>query len=283
MQVASADFCHESKRIVESFDATTLNHLEVKALAGSLSISSNGSGAVELNAKACTDQPEWLAQMSIDSRVEGDRLELTVVIPKQRRGFDPDYAYVDVDLSIPQELLTSIRDSSGDIHVTDSAVMAIDDGSGGIRVSNGRSDLNVRDSSGEVIIRGLDGNLHIIDSSGSIDIRDVMGNVRIPSDGSGEIDIEHVKGKVTIDQDGSGGIDIQHVSQGVEVGRDGSGGIKVRDVEGAVVIGSDGSGNVMIADVTGDVRLARMLHQRPGFRANLAKQAKRCRVFLRKS
>ena len=251
MTPAFADYCGVSKTNAELISTTDISELRVNVLAGYLDIQPGSGNNVNFSGRACTDEEQWLDWMTLDVERDDKTLELTVIIPYQDDDFDADYAYMDVDLTIPEGLPTIVKDSSGDLLVHAVSVSRIDDSSGNIRVSENRTSLEINDSSGSIEIRDLQGNLEVSDSSGDIDIRTVTGTVHIPRDSSGDIDIETVSGKVSVGSDGSGDIDIQDIGADVEIGSDGSGGIKIRNVKGGVLIGSDGSGSVYVADVSG--------------------------------
>lgn len=112
--------------------------------------------------------------------------------------------------------------------------------------------IEIEDSSGEVTLSGT-GSLTIDDSSGKLDIRDVDGDVAI-EDGSGGIEIHGVRGGVLL-RDGSGGIDISDVGEDVRIVSDGSGSISVEGVGGDFVVGSDGSGSIRHGAVEGRVEV----------------------------
>jgi len=113
-----------------------------------------------------------------------------------------------------------------------------------------RMELAVDDGSGEIRIESLEGTLRIDDGSGDIFIRDIQGDVTV-NDGSGGIEVTDVQGSVDID-DGSGGIRVRSVGRNVSLS-DGSGSISVDGVEGDVIIRDDGSGSVRLVNVKGRV------------------------------
>jgi DUF4097 and DUF4098 domain-containing protein YvlB len=245
--------CSATKTIEEELSLQGISLLRVNALAGYLEIRPSTGKSVHFSGRSCSDEEEWLQHMTVDVERSDQVLELTVIIPYDDAGFDASYAYMDIDLKIPENLPTEIRDSSGDINTEMVSIISIDDSSGNIRVRDNNTSLTIKDSSGRIEVRELRGDLEIADSSGDIDVFDIKGNVTIPRDSSGEIDIETVTGTVVVGRDGSGDIDIQNVKLNVEIGSDGSGSIKVQEVEGAVTIGSDGSGTISIANISGDL------------------------------
>ena len=247
-----ASRCEESKQINHRISAEQLTRLKVNALAGSLDIEGSDGEEIVVQAYACADEKEYLDQMTIDIDESDNELNLTVMIPYHKDGWYADYAYMDIQITVPERLATEIKDSSGDLEVEGANITLVDDSSGNIRLSDLTGNLRIRDSSGDVSIRSLKGDINITDSSGLLDIRDIEGNVYIPQDSSGDIEIDTVSGIVSIERDGSGSIEIENVVKDVRINSDGSGDIRVSDVDGSVKIGSDGSGNVRVNRVEGD-------------------------------
>jgi DUF4097 and DUF4098 domain-containing protein YvlB len=250
---ALAELCSAEKTIDKAFAAGGVSLLKVNALAGYLEISATESSEISFTGHACTDEDEWLERMTLDVERKDQTLILTVMIPYDDDDFDARYAYIDVDIALPANLPLEVKDSSGDITISDVSATRVDDSSGNIRIVHNQSSLTVKDSSGDITIKDLKGDAEISDSSGDIDIRQIDGSVLVPRDSSGEIDIETVTGQVTIGSDSSGDIEISDVSADVEIGSDGSGGIKIHDVQGGVRIGSDGSGGVSVTNISGDL------------------------------
>lgn len=246
--------CKYSKDLLQDIDANGIEQVKINALAGDLLVNGVADGAsITVQGLACTDSEKHLEQMHLDIERDGSSITITVIIPKSiRSGWNTAYAYLDLDVSLPDSIPIEIKDSSGDMDLSSVSVTSIDDSSGRIRVRNGRSDLVLDDSSGDIIIRQLNGNISLSDSSGNIRLRDIKGNVRIRRDGSGEIEISRVEKDVEIVRDGSGGIDINQVGGTVTIGSDGSGSILISNVTDNVHIGTDGSGAIQVADVGGD-------------------------------
>jgi hypothetical protein len=257
--LANADQCLESKTIEKQFPINTLQQVELKALAGYLKVSPSKDENIHFFGKVCTDTVKHLDMISLDvikKGIEtGDNLTLAVIIPYHQDDFDPDYAYMDIELEVPVSLNTLIRDSSGDMSVEGVSVISIEDSSGDVRVNDGKANLSIRDSSGRIVIRDNEGNLLVSDSSGDIDVRGITGDVEVPGDSSGDIEIERVSGSINIDRDGSGDISIEGVGRDVHIGRDGSGDIDIQDVKGMVTIDADGSGGVAVEDVAGNFQI----------------------------
>jgi len=246
--------CKYSNNLSEQIDAKDIDRIKLNALAGELVVTGVAdSTTVTVNGRACTDTEKYLNEIVLDVERTGSSVTVTVVIPESvRSGWNTEYAYVDLEVSLPESTPIEIKDSSGDMDLSSISVTSINDSSGRIKLRNGQSDLVLDDSSGNILIRQLNGNLSLADSSGNIRLREIKGEVLIRRDSSGEIEISKVEKNVEIVSDGSGGIDIDEVGGSVTIGSDGSGSILVSNVNSSVHIGSDGSGEIRVADVTGD-------------------------------
>ena len=249
---AFADYCEATRIIEESFDPDKFTSVELKALAGDLEVSASRDNQINFRGRVCTDTDHHLDMMDLDVLVEDNQLKLIVVIPYHQDDFDPYYAIMDIEFSLPEDMVLHLRDSSGDMRVSDVSVASIQDSSGDIRVYDTRTSLFIRDSSGEIMVRGNRGDVKVSDSSGDIDLRSIDGTVEIPGDSSGGIEVNGVTGSVIVDRDSSGDIEIDNVDQDVTIGSDGSGDISIHDVRGTVRINSDGSGEVSVGRVEGD-------------------------------
>ncbi len=247
--------CRESKEINHVFPAGNFTSVKVKALAGYLEVIGSDTDTIELNARACTDEVGYLDQMTVDVDDTTDELTLAVVIPYKDKKWYADYAYMDLEVKLPRDLATHLRDSSGEINASNATITRIDDSSGDIHTSSLLGDLIIKDSSGNITLRKLDGNLTIHDSSGRISVSDITGDVTIPRDSSGDIKIDSVSGLVLVERDSSGDIEIENVKESVTIDSDGSGGIRISEVDGSVSIGRDGSGTVRVSYVQGDFHL----------------------------
>lgn len=252
---AVADYCNESKIIEQAFDGAGITLVELKALAGYLEVNPSRNDKITFWGRVCTDNETHLDMIDLDARTEGNTLQLTVVIPYYQEDFDPHYATMDIEFAVPANIKTRIRDSSGDMTVEGISVSSIEDSSGNIRVTDGKSDLSIRDSSGGITVRGLTGDVTVSDSSGDINLRGIEGDVDIPGDSSGDIDLNKVSGSINIDRDGSGDITIENVGKDVLIGSDGSGDIDIEEVEGMVRIEADGSGDVAVTSIAGSFEL----------------------------
>ncbi len=157
--------------------------------------------------------------------------------------------FADVVLHVPSRLALNVRDSAGDIIVSDVASLGVDDGAGDLDVSNVAGAVRIDDGSGDIRLTTI-GALTLTDDSGGIDVHEVDGDVEL-HDASGDITLDGVTGGVMV-EDGSGELACAHVGGDMDI-TDGSGGIHLEHVGGTARI-VDGSGDIVAIDV-GDVNV----------------------------
>ncbi|MEJ2128527.1 MAG: hypothetical protein P8X81_06740 [Woeseiaceae bacterium] len=202
-------------------DADGLTGFEIDAGAGSLVV----TGVEDLQKILVTatikvpdkDDDDALEMIEKNMRLSLDNVrgEARLIADFQSFGWSwGDSPTIDLDVQVPYGL-----------------ALAVDDGSGSIRIDDVRSAVIVDDGSGSLRIQGAT-SVKIDDGSGSVTVTDVSGNVDI-EDGSGSITVERVGGSVTID-DGSGGIDVNDVEHDLTIIDDGSGGLNATNVRGDV-------------------------------------------------
>ncbi|WP_298775184.1 DUF4097 family beta strand repeat-containing protein [uncultured Shewanella sp.] len=169
---------------------------------------------------------------------------------EQHKSLHPS-PYIDLMISIPEHLTLDVNDGSGAIKITNmKANIQLNDGSGNIQIVGGHQ-LNIEDGSGSITIKNNSANIAITDGSGAVNIRNSSGDVTI-DDGSGDITLQHIAGNISID-DGSGDINV-NTSQGKVTLDDGSGDINVYNTKGLTILTS-GSGEVNFDDIQGPIKL----------------------------
>lgn len=250
------DRCSESRELTRQLPAAGLQLLDLSARAGELKIEGSARDDIRLTARLCSNEADALARMDVVDERNGDTLRIRVQIPWDEDDFDPRYAYIDLSLQVPEQLLIDLRDSSGDIDIRRASIRHLQDSSGAIELEDGRTDLTLLDTSGEIRIKRHRGSVTITDSSGDMHGEDIQGEVHVLSDSSGDIDFRKISGAVTIDRDSSGDIDLREVAS-VRIGSDSSGNIDVRHARGNVDIDEDGSGNIDVTQVAGNFRVGR--------------------------
>jgi hypothetical protein len=241
---ASADWCKYEKDIEKTLDLSSSDVLKITAAAGDLEIAGvSGTDQAVIRGKACASKQEWLDESGV-SITEGRSAAISVDLPKTDGGwtsFMNNYASLDLEIQVPQDLAIEVRDSSGDIFIENAALTRLKDSSGDIEVEDARSSVSISDSSGDIEIDRITGNITIeADSSGDIELNDVTGSVLVKRDSSGDIDVAHVSSDVVVERDSSGHISATDVDGDFRVLKDGSGGISSSDIQGEIDIPKKG-------------------------------------------
>jgi hypothetical protein len=235
----SGDCRYQAERTIQ-IDASASQRLQVDAGAGALKVVGvEGLTEVRAVGHACASDEGYLEDLQVTVADHSGRLALETHYPEHRgigwRG--EDYARIDLTVEVPKGMSVDLSDSSGDLEVSGTGALNIDDSSGSILVRDVGGPVNIDDSSGEIDVSRVEGDVNIEDGSGGIGIRDVQGSVRL--------------------EDGSGGIDVANVGRNVTVADDGSGSIEVRDVKGDFTVRNDGSGGIRYSGVQGTVSIPR--------------------------
>ena len=233
---AQAWDCKYEKEIDRSLDLSGSDELVVKAAAGDLEIRGGSGDTALIRGTLCVSEEEWLEREVIVTE-SGRRAEITVDLP-ETSGWSLTgnrYAYVDLEIRVPDDIALDVSDSSGDVEIEGVAAVRLTDSSG---------DLQLENIGGPVILE---------DSSGDIELVDIRGDVTVENDSSGDIDGDRITGNVLVERDSSGSIRFSDVSGNVTVERDSSGDITARDVGGDFTVLRDGSGDVRAVNVQGKV------------------------------
>jgi len=241
---ASADWCKYEKEIDLTLDLSASDVLAISAAAGDLEIVGvSGSDQATIRGKACASKESWLDETRV-STVTGRHAEITVDLPDTDGGWSltgRSYAWLDLEIEVPQELALEVKDSSGDMLLKNTSVVQIQDSSGDIEIEGARGPISIRDSSGDIDIDEAKGDLTIeADSSGDITASDISGSVLVIRDSSGDIRISHVSNDVVVERDSSGDIRVSDVGGDFSVLKDGSGGIHSSDVRGKTQLPQEG-------------------------------------------
>jgi DUF4097 and DUF4098 domain-containing protein YvlB len=221
-------------------DARGASRIVIVGRAGWLRVEGK-EGTTEVVAEGTARAPrkDLLEEIKLTGTREGDVVRVVVEMPDMRsRAWDSSWdsgPALDLTVTVPRNIPVEIEDSSGDLRVTGTAALEVDDNSGGIE------------------IRDIGGALRVRDGSGSLEIENVRGDVTI-DDGSGEIDVRDVTGSVSL-RDGSGSITARGIGGSVHVLRDGSGGIRVVDVGGDLIVEGSRKRGLSYSGVKGKIRL----------------------------
>lgn len=258
--VSSAAFAdHECKFTAErNFDIDGAGLKTLALVLGSSDARVEGVAGlkqVEVRGKACASEEAWLDELTLEQNRSGDTATVTAA---KRHGvhinlFGSSYAYIDVAVRLPAELLVDIDAGSGDASVTRVAALHFGSGSGDLRADHIAGAATVRVGSGDIVIADI-GSLNV-ERSGSGDIRanDVHGDVAVGHVGSGDLGFRDVKGGVRIESIGSGDVIVTRAGGDVSVGSIGSGDVSVDGVGGSFIVSSAGSGDLHHHNVSGKV------------------------------
>lgn len=233
-----ASDCEFEKSIDEQLDLTGAEVLSISAAAGDLEVSGVGGGSTaRIKGRLCVSDKDWLNGSGI-SVSSGREASIAVDLPGIESSWsfiNQAYAYLDLDIEVPEGTVLDVRDSSGNLSI------------------HSVGSVSVKDSSGDIEIENISGSAVVSDSSGDIVFRDIEGDVTIESDSSGDIRGTGIDGSVLVRSDSSGDIRFRDVGKDYTVERDSSGDIIADGVGGNFNVLSDGSGEIEASNVQGDV------------------------------
>ena len=219
-------------------DARGASRIVIEARAGWLRVEGkDGTSEVVAEGTARAPREDLLKEIKLIGTREGDVVRIVVQMPDMRdRDWDSRWdsgPALDLTVTVPRTIPVEIEDSSGDLRVTGTAALEIDDNSGGVEIRDVGGALRVRDGSGSLEIQNVRGDVEIDDGSGEIDVRDVTGTLTL-RDGSGSITAHTVGGSVNVERDGSGGIRVTDVGGDLTVQRSRKRGVSYSGVKGRV-------------------------------------------------
>lgn len=203
-------------------DAEGVSELVINAGPGSLEVSgSEDADGITVDARIrFYEDDEAKAKRAIEKRVDlalqrdGDIVRLTSVVRGGLFSWGSNPS-IDLNVTVPAGIRVAIDDGSGRIVVRDIVDdLMIDDGSGGIELSN-VGNVKLDDGSGGIRIDRAAGDISIDDGSGGLNITNVQGSLEI-EDGSGDITVENVDGDLVIIDDGSGSLSFKNIQGSVQ-------------------------------------------------------------------
>ena len=256
--LAWGDDCKFRAERTGNADAAGIHKVVIHTGAGDLKVNGHG-GATRIEARgiACAGKQDLLDATQVNVRREGDVVYVETAIPQDEgKGFwgNTTYAYIDLDIALPDNVPVEAIDSSGDASFEQLAALNLTDSSGDLKLRNIAGPLTLTDSSGDLRIDGA-GSVKLSDSSGDIQVSRVRGDVEVLVDSSGDMRITDVDGNVTVQQDTSGNIHVEQVKGSVTVNADSSGDIYAGRVGGDFTVRQDSSGNIEHGDVGGKISL----------------------------
>ena len=229
--------CRYSAPRNADIDAAGLHSLLLRLGSSDLEIrGAPGLTRIEVRGTACASKQEWLKDLQVHTDRSGDQ---AIVDTEHHTStsifnlFGDTYAYLKLQVRVPQALAVKIDSGSGDMQ------------------ANGLASLDVETGSGDLVADGIAGALTL--QLGSGDVRaDRVGSVELRGTGSGDVRVSGVQGDVRADHSGSGDLDFSDVRGSVRVGSTGSGDVSFTDIGRDAEVGSTGSGDVMANGVGGN-------------------------------
>lgn len=227
-----------------------------------LNAAPNALGA--LKGRACASDAKLLDQLTIEQERVGGKL-----IVRALRNGEPDngnainisifgvkwnsYAYLDLSGTIPDSIPVRLQLGSGDAHITGTAALDAEIGSGDVEATRIHGPVTIVLGSGDVVLDVIDA-LHVVSlGSGDLTATGVAHDVRIGSIGSGDVEVRGITGNVEVDSIGSGDLTVATVAGDAQIGSIASGDVQLRKIGGHAAAGSIGSGDLQLHDIGGNV------------------------------
>ncbi|HEX5489337.1 MAG TPA: DUF4097 family beta strand repeat-containing protein [Rhodanobacteraceae bacterium] len=255
----AAEQCRYSAPRNAELDATGLKSLEVDLGRSDLSIrGERGLTKITVRGTACASNEAWLKDVKVETARHGDTASITA--DSGEHGivlsfFGGSYAYLKLDVRVPQSLAVKLKQGSGDASAGSLAALDATLGSGDLKVDGVAGEFGLSVGSGDVESSHV-GSLNLSSvGSGDVDVDGVNGDARVGSVGSGDLGLRNVKGNVSIGSISSGDAKLSGIGGSLTVGSVSSGDFDVRNVKGEVSIRSVASGDVDIERAGGNVRV----------------------------
>jgi len=239
----SAGWCEYEKEIDLTLDLSGSEVLAISAAAGDLEVRGIAdSDEAVIHGRVCVSKQAWLDDADVET-IAGKRAQINVNLPDSAGGwslFGNNYASLDLEIELPQNIALEVKDSSGDATFRHIAAMQLQDSSGDIEIEDAAGPVSIKDSSGDIEIEHVRSTVSIRDSSGDIEVDRVAGNFTVEADSSGDIRATNIDGTVLVKKDSSGDISVRTVGGDFRVLVDGSGSIRSHDVQGEIETPKDG-------------------------------------------
>ncbi|HEX7348430.1 MAG TPA: hypothetical protein VF264_02110 [Rhodanobacteraceae bacterium] len=205
---------------------------------------------------ACASNPKWLPGTKLDVTREGATVRMVAQDGATHdifSWFGNSYAYLKLDIAVPQALAVKLGVGSGDATASKLAALDATVGSGDLAVQSISGEFGLGVGSGDAKAQAV-GSLKLSSvGSGDAEIDGVHGDAHAGSVGSGDLLINHVGGKVTLGSVGSGDAKLSDVSGSVAAQSIGSGDLVIHGAKGDITVGSVASGDVTIKQAGGNV------------------------------
>ncbi|HET7562765.1 MAG TPA: DUF4097 family beta strand repeat-containing protein [Rhodanobacteraceae bacterium] len=257
LTAAAADSCKFSAPRNAELDAAGLKSLLVQIGPDDLVLHGEpGASKVVVRGTACASSQDRLQNVKLEAVRHGDTA--SVIAHADEHGihislFGGSYAYLKLDVSVPQTLAVKLQEGSGDAHASKLAALDATVGSGDLKVDGIAGQLGLRVGSGDVEASDV-GSLNVSAvGSGDVSVDGVHGDAQVGSIGSGDFGVSNVKGNATLGSLASGDAKLATVGGSVSVQSVGSGDLQILGVTGNVSVGSVASGDIEVKQVGGNV------------------------------
>ena len=220
-----------------------------------LRLTASPKAAGRVHGRACSSDPKSLEELTVTQSRVGDKL--VVHVGRERRNvinlFGSHYAYLDLEGTVPDDVMVQLKVGSGDAWVSGASALSIDTGSGDVEAKRIKGAVTAKVNSGDIALDDI-GSLHALSvGSGDLVVEGVRGAVEVGSIGSGDFELDGAQGGVEIGSIGSGDGNVRDIGGDVRVGSIGSGSFDAREVRGGLTVRSVGSGSVGHSGVGGRV------------------------------
>ncbi|MGH8211980.1 MAG: DUF4097 family beta strand repeat-containing protein [Rhodanobacteraceae bacterium] len=255
--VAGAEECRYSAPRNADIDVSGLHSLLLRLGSSDLEIRGvAGLNRIEVRGTACASKQEWLNDLQVRTDRSGDQ---AIVDTEHHTStsifnlFGDSYAYLKLQVRVPQALAVKIDSGSGDMQATGLASLDVDTGSGDLIADGIAGALGLQLGSGDVRASHI-GSVNLRGTgSGDVHVDGVQGDVHADHSGSGDLSFSNVRGSVRVGSTGSGDVGFSDIGRDAEVGSTGSGDVTANGVGGNFTVRATGSGDVSYHDVKGKV------------------------------
>ncbi|MEO8741654.1 MAG: hypothetical protein ABI365_00515 [Lysobacteraceae bacterium] len=235
--LALADQCRFEAPRNAALDMTGIHTVVIDIGHHTLHLNGTTSGVSKIHGRACASSTDRLAELQITQHRDGDRL---IVSPAESHGmnffsfFGSSYAYLDLQMDIPDTVAVELDVGSGDAFVSNVAQLNAGVGSGDLDVNSVRGRFGAHVGSGDIKAHDV-GETHVTSiGSGDFTANLVRGNLSIGRIGSGDADLRAVGGNVDVQSIGSGDLRVNGVARDLHVAHVGSGEVDHLAVAGKV-------------------------------------------------
>ncbi len=241
--VHAADECRFQTPRNAALDLAGVHTLVIELGQHNLRLSGTPAATAQLHGRACASSEDRLASLQVRQRRDGDRLILSAANSSSSWNISlfgaSSYAYMDLQVDVPENLAVELDVGSGDAHVANVGQLSASVGSGDLQVNGVRNRFDAQVHSGDIKADDV-GETHVASiGSGDFTVNSVRGDIWIGSIGSGDADLRAIGGNVDVKSIGSGDLRVNGVAHDLHVARVGSGDVQHSSVAGRVDIPKD--------------------------------------------